>query len=173
MSETPTTVSVESKPELTDRELVRAATNNPLLSSNKVKLGEREFTLVDLPYDDLLAFLQLLEPLIQMLVGTIRSFSSDDKLGLIEGLSVTNVLKYCGKELPEMVQICLKQTDEDITVEEIKKLGKSPLKIAEIVRKQVEQNQLVEQVTDFFAQILPMMKTMADKIVPSSETHSA
>lgn len=152
----PNTETVEA-PALSSKEIVRAATNSPELSESKVKLGDREFTIVDLPYDDYLEFLSFLQPLLESLAGKM---AGDALPGLIPDTSSLNagtLIKYCGTSLPRMVQIVLSQTDPKISVEEIKILGKNPFKLATIVLTQIEQNRIIGDISDFFVQILPFL----------------
>lgn len=139
----------------TQAEVTRAVTNDPALSENEVTLSGRTFKLVDLPYDDYLVFLAHLEPLFSALFGQVLP-------GKRQGgaISVASVLTHCGKVLPEMVRISLKQTEPEITVEDVKKMG-NPFTLSAVVLRQIEQNRMVADLTDFFVQILPLMTTGA------------
>jgi len=157
-SATPTT-DTPATPQLTDAQKTRAAVNDP---ADHFILGGRTFKIVDLPYDDYLRFILLMEPLVQMLV---QSASQSGKVSIpgmeldTSSISAMGLARYCGDSLPEMVRIICSQTEPEITVEEIKKLGRNPFVLAKIVILQVSQNGIIRDFTDFFAQILPLFKT--------------
>lgn len=147
---------MNKKPEVTAIDTARAFTNSPTLSSNTVTLGDREFTIVDLPYDDYVQFLAHLQPLIEGLVSKLAqvkgiNFSAD-------GITGSAILAYCLKSLPEMVRLSLKQTEPDLTIQEIKKLAGTPFKMANVVLKQIEQNHIINEVSGFFVQVAPLLR---------------
>jgi hypothetical protein len=157
-------------------EIVRAATNDPSLATRTVTLGDREFPIVDLPYSEYLAYLTKLQPLIQGVAGRLGAMR-----GLVEPteLGLGTLMEYCVNDLPEMVQISLRQTDPGITVEQVKKLGKTPFKLAYVVLAQIEQNNIISEVADFFVQMLPLLSegrklvTSTDEETPSSSSTSS
>lgn len=142
--------------ELTQQEIVRAATNSPELAVDSFELGGREFKILDLPYDDYLKFFALLEPLLSGVAGQLTAF----RIGNVDGLSVKDVIKYCGQQLPEMVRLICVQTEPHVTTKDVKDWARSPFSLASIVLKQVAHNKMIEDVTDFFASLLPLMKAL-------------
>lgn len=144
---------MSEKPTLTQTEIIRAATNDPALSTASFKLGDREFPIVDLPYDDYITFLSLLQPLFESFATAITGQTLPNS----ESMTPASILRYCAKSLPEMVQIMCRQTSPDITVDEVKSLGRNPFVLAAAVLKQVEHNKIIEDISDFFGLIAPMI----------------
>jgi hypothetical protein len=145
-----------AKSKLTQIDTVRAATNAPELSENTVTLGDRTFKIVDLAYDDYVKFMACLQPLFEALISKLAqtkgiAFEASE-------LSGSMVLRYCSHSLPEMVRLCLSQTEPTITSDEIKALGKTPFRLAQVVLKQVEQNQMIQEIASFFVQMSPLLK---------------
>lgn len=151
-------IAVETKveePKMSTKEIHRAATNDPELSDNTFVLGERTFTVVDLEYDSYLKFITKLAPLMKAVAGGLLAS---------RGSSVPNMLdpamlvEMCINDLPELAALVCQQTDKSVTTEEVKRLGKTPFKLAHIVLKQIEQNKIISEISDFFAQMLPLMR---------------
>src|SRR5581483_962643 len=124
------------------------------------RLGDRIFKIIDLEYDAYLKFVLLLKPFITAVFGLI---SQKSKVG-IPGIELSNtsfsedaLLEYCGVNLPEMARIVCASTDPDITVDDVKKLGKTPFNLAKVVMAQVQRNNIIKDFTDFFVQALPML----------------
>jgi hypothetical protein len=140
----------EQNNELTQTDIIRAATNDPSLATREFTLGDRTFKVVDLKYDDYLTFLSHLQPLLQAVMSTMTG----------ETLDVAQILKHCGAKLPEMVLLMCRQTDPNITIDEIKELGRTPFKMAQTVLVQIEHNRMIQDISDFFEQILPMVKNI-------------
>lgn len=155
------------EPTLTQTEIVRAFTNTPVLAKNQVVLGDRTFPIVDLPYDDYLVFFSLLSPLFNVVAG-LGVFSG--MVGdVVEDMTPQSLLKYCGQELPQLAQICLKQSDPTITVEDVKKIS-NPFKLATVVLKQIEQNNMLVDIKDFFELTLPLMQKLSPMTTTTEET---
>jgi hypothetical protein len=152
----------ETKTELTQKEIVRAATNDAALAEVKVKLGDKEFPILDLPYDDYIKFLAHLQPLMEVFIGKIGSIQGVE-MPAASSLNAASLVAYCAADLPEMVQIVVGQSDPTITIEEVKRQGKNPFKLATIVLEQIQQNRMIADFSDFFVQILPLMKAAAPK----------
>lgn len=140
----------------TQKEIVRAATNDPSLSTASFTLGDRTFTIVDLPYDDYIKFFAYLQPLIEKFAGAVTGIAFTTAQA--DDLSVSGLIKYCSESLPEMVRMMCSQTDPTVTVEDVKKMVRSPFKLAAIVMEQVKANKVIEDMTDFFEQIVPLLK---------------
>ena len=137
----------------TQTDIIRAVTNDPALASDHFMLGERSFPLVDLPYDDYLKFFAHLQPVLDNMVGGVTGGA----LGVSGEFTMQKILEYAGSSLPEMVYLMCKQTDPTITVEDIKGLVRSPFVLAAAVIKQVNHNRMIDDIKDFFAQILPLL----------------
>lgn len=136
--------------ELTEQQIVAAATNDPDFSAVEVEFGGKTYKLIDMAYDDYIKFLALLRPFLEALASRVSGTNPD--------INVSDLITHCGEAIPKMAYLALKQVDEDITVEYIKQVGKTPFRIAPVVLKQVEKNNIIQDVADFFVQILPMMK---------------
>lgn len=160
-----------TKPAVTQLDIVRAATNDPALAKDTATLGDRTFPLVDLPYDDYIRFLALLQPLLETLTSQLAR-TAGIGTGLASILSPNALVKYCAESLPEMVCIICEQTDPTITVSEVKRLGKTPFALATIVLLQVQQNRIIADITDFFVQILPFLNMGKRKVSPPPKTQS-
>lgn len=144
---------------MTNAEISRAVTNNPSLSLEEFSLGDRTFKIVDLSYDSYVDFLTLLSPLIEAVFGSVASAANMNGIKLdASALSVSTVIKHCAKTLPDLVLLVCKQTQRDITVDEVKLLGKTPLVLGAIVLKQLQKNNIIKDFADFFAQALPVLK---------------
>jgi hypothetical protein len=141
---------------LTTSDITRAAINTPPLSPDKFTLGDREFPILDLPYDDYVEFIEAFTPIIDMITNSQRGIPEIPGIGLGEpqSFSVRDVFKFCGKELPRLVHIICRQSDKAITVEDIKLLAKTPFQLAEIVVMQIERNRMIKDFADFFPRIL-------------------
>jgi len=142
-----------SKP--TALHIVRAVTNDPSLAERTVVLGDRTFPVLDLPYDQYTLFLAQLQPLLEGLLGTLPGLSG---LGLNDALTPAALITYCGKSLPEMARIVCAQSAPEITVAEVKLLGKTPFKLASVVLEQIDQNGIIADIKAFFVQLAPLLK---------------
>jgi len=138
----------------TSLEVARAVTNDPALALYEFTLGDRQFKVVDLEYDDLCEFTAYLEPFLGSVVSKVASMRGAN---MPSGMDAAELINKCGKILPEMVKLICRQTDPDITTEQVKKLGKSPFKLASIVVAQIKQNRMVSEIADFFGQMLPLL----------------
>lgn len=145
------------EPNLSKQEIVRAATNDPSLSQKIVLLGDREFPIVDLPYKDHILFLAKLQPLLEGLAAGVASTLKVPLPGA--GLTAAGLLKYCMESLPEMACIVCRQTDPTITPEYVMEKAKSPIQLATIVLKQIEHNNTLTELSDFFVQVIPMINS--------------
>lgn len=151
---TPTQNEDTALPQL---EIVRAATNDPALAKRTMKLGDREFAIVDLPYDDYLLFVAQAQPLIELLMGSLPGVKA---AGLLDTLTPATLISYCATSLPEMARIVCSQTDAKITADDVKRLGKSPIALAMLVLAQVEQNGIIAEFRSFFQQMSPLLKAL-------------
>ena len=157
-----TTQSNNATSTLTKEKVLSAATNDSTLSRNTFTLGDRTFPLKDLSYDQYNKFLLLIAPLADGLIGRIGDKVKSQELGIqsldVSLFSVTDVLSYCGKSLPELALIAVNASDPTITLEQVKAMGKTPFKLAEIVMLQMVHNNTIRDFADFFAQILPLFQ---------------
>ena len=135
--------------------IVRAVTNDPTLAERQVTLGDRVFPVLDLPYDQYILFLAELRPLLEGLMGTIPGLKD---LSVVGALTPAALVTYCGNSLPRMAQIVCVQSDPDITVDDVKRLGKTPFKLASVVLAQVEQNAIIADIKAFFVQLAPLLR---------------
>lgn len=129
-----------------DVKIAMAATNSPELAPLSFTLGEREFKVVNLAYRDQCAFLAYLGPVLSEIFSQVRSGSGS--------MAVPEILSYCADKLPAMVQLVCKQTDPTVTVKWVEENAGSPMRLAKIVMLQANQNKFIDEVADFFAQIL-------------------
>jgi hypothetical protein len=147
---------------LTTVQITTAALNDPALSPDEFKLGDRVFKVVDLSYDDYMKFITLLSPLIDSIFGKLaRRAPSIPGVTLApdtDQFSVKQLFQYCGSTLPEMAALVCKASDPEIAVDEIKLLAKTPFKLADVILLQMERNNILKDFADFFARILPLMK---------------
>ncbi len=167
-----TTKIAPSTPELTQADIVAAATNDPQLASDEFALGGRTFPVLYLDYDSQLEFMAYLEPLF-LAVG--QKFTG--ALGVtIPGATIlpqdpASLLTFCKKDLPDMVRIicnaeAIAKDDESLKVDVqwIKKSCTGPFELVYIIMKQINKNQFISQFADFFVQVAPvLMKFMVTK----------
>lgn len=142
---------------LTKTQIAHAATNSPELSTHSFKLGDREFHVVFLPFDDYIEFLTYLEPLLTSLAGS--AIDGFNPLALAQA-----ILQYCKQSLPQMVCLMCKQTDPTMTPETVKELARNPFTLARAVLVQVQHDKMVEELGSFFEQIVGLMKTVKPTI---------
>jgi hypothetical protein len=152
-----------AKKPLTEDQKIRAAVNAP---ADTFTLGDREFKLYDLPYDDYIAFVGYVSPLVDTLINRVKTKNTVGIPGIdldVTQFGAIQILQFCGASLPEMVRLICKQTDPDITVEEIKKLVGRPTLLATIVMRQMAQNGIIQDFTDFFGQMVKTLQTFRMK----------
>ena len=145
------------KPVPSNEDKIRAAVNAP---ASKFVLGEREFEIKDLPYDDYLEFVGLVTPLIDTLINRVKVKNAAHIPGIdldVKTISAANILEFCGSSLPKMAALICRQTDPSITEEDVKKLAGRPTALANVVMQQMAQNGIIQDFTDFFGQ---MVKTL-------------
>lgn len=163
-SSKPSLPAKERPATLTKVEVIRAASNDPLLSTDKFTLGDREFTLLDLGYDDYMKFLTLFAPLFDGIFKNVAQKQAAKETGLpgldtpsLSDVPITTIITYCADNLPQLAHIVCKQSDPKITVEEVKTLAKTPMKMVEIIMLQIKRNNIIKDFADFFQQILPLV----------------
>lgn len=156
----PTLSVVPTEPTLSSFDLTRAAVN---LAAGEFTLGDRVFPIKDLSYDAYITFLGYLTPLIEVVVQRVTGQANIPLPGIdLEPslFSPSNILSACSKQLPEMVQIICAASDPTITVDDVKALGKKPTVLASAVLQQITQNGMIKDFSDFFAQVLSVVKPL-------------
>lgn len=146
-------------PSLTDKDILQGAVNSPALAADEFQLGDRTFKVLDLGYDDYVQFLFFVKPIFEALGKAVTlSPTQVPDIDLGAGiLSITNIMDFCLKDLPEMCRIVCAQTAPEITVTEVKALARNPMKMTEVVLKQIVRNNMIKDFTSFFHQILALM----------------
>jgi hypothetical protein len=150
---------IKSVTTISELEKIRAAVNAP---ASTFTLGDRTFELKDLPYDDYVEFVGYVSPLIDTLINRV---AVKNTLG-IPGIDINpsklgseHVLAFCKAELPKMVRLVCRQTDPNITEDDIKALAGRPTVLANIVMLQMGHNGIIKDFTDFFGQMVATLKT--------------
>lgn len=140
---------------LTEKQVVAAATNAPELSEDEVLLGDRVVKVVDLPYDDYVTFLAYLQPAVEAFAAKLGEAAGVELRG--SALPVGDIIRHCCDALPQMALLVCKQTNPEMTIEEVKALGKTPFRLAGVVLKQVEHNKMIQEIGDFFVQVMVLL----------------
>jgi hypothetical protein len=161
---------------LSSKEIARAVTNDPDLSEREFQFAGRTFKIVDLRYRDYMKFVALLEPLFDILRKKNGPAQDEGLPGIdltpANSMVFMDVVKYCGNDLPKLVQIIINQTEPEYTHEHVIDNAKSPMELAGIVMQQVAQNNMIQDVMTFFAHLLPTVnrvRAMADTITSSQQ----
>lgn len=133
------------------------------LKPNEFILGGKKFEVGDLDYDSYESFLGLLQPLADTVVKNLISGAGVNVSGLdIRGtFSAAQIIASCGRNLPELARLICKNTEPDITTDEVKRLAKTPFILAEVVLKQVVHSGMLTDILQFFNHMLPLLKTRA------------
>lgn len=132
-------------------------------------LGDRQFDLKDLAYDDYLEFIDLARPIIESVADSLNVVAdnaggSEVKLDPL-GLDFQKLIKLAGHELPRMAWICCKQSDPKISIADVKRLARRPYPLLEVVLLQVQHNKLIEELQDFF----PRLGKIVGEMVPEAK----
>lgn len=128
-------------------------------------LGDREFPVKDLSYDDYLEFVDLARPIIEQVTSAleIHGVDGDPQIDLNPiNLDYKQLIKLAGHELPRMAWICCKQSDPKISIADVKRLGRRPMHLLEVIMLQVKHNELVKEFQDFF----PRLAKVVGEMVP-------
>lgn len=142
-----------SETQLSATTIAQAVRNEP---SATFLLGDRTFDIKDLDYDSYIEFCDLARPIITSVADSLEVNNEGGKLDLqfnFLNIDSANLIKLAGKELPRMAWICCKQSDPKIKIEDVKRLGRRPLVMLEVVLKQVKHNEMVKEFADFFPRI--------------------
>lgn len=140
------------------QEAVKAVINTPELSELKFTLGDKEFKVIDLGYDDYLKFITFLTPMLEVLLGSLASVKGVRVMTPTTEINAKSIITYCGESLPELVCIVCNQTDTSVTKEDVKIWAKSPFTLCHIVLLQIEKNAIISDFASFFAATLPLIK---------------
>lgn len=149
--------TAEQTVQLTQKEKVFAATNDPSLATDQFTLGERSFPVLYLKYKAQLKFIAHLQPLLELVGGAIAGGPAISGLELGTRLNLASLMQYCAEDLPAMVALMCQQSDKEVTAEWVEDNCEGPVQLAGIVLKQVGRNRFVPQILDFFVQILPTL----------------
>jgi phage tail sheath gpL-like len=142
-------IELVKKPELSQKDVALAATNDPSMSDIVATIGGKQYPIVYLPYKDQMLFLALLAPLLQSVAGRMAGIDSE--------LTAAALLTSCAEVLPPLAAIVCRQSDPAVTAESIVEGETSPFELAGAVVKQLNRNNLVQQVAAFFQQIGPLL----------------
>lgn len=167
----PSLVAVEA-PVSVDQQPTQVAEATTSPASEGFNFGGRDFKLLPLDYESFLNFTLFLYPLLEGVAAKIMASKGVSLPGIeVAELDAPNIasyfLKFCRKELPEMVCIvCNQQPGEKVTPDWIKQNAKSPIQLATIVILQVSKNQMLSEFADFFVQVLPILMTLSNQKKP-------
>jgi hypothetical protein len=162
-------------PELTQQEKLSAALNLPAHAKDTehFKLGDREFTVLDLNYDDFMEFIGYMQPLVDSIAsgfaGALLKKPSQDLPGITlpnpASFSFGSIIKYCSKDLPKLVVLVCnteaRQKEEkslEVTEKFVRKNLKDPIQAVEIIMLQANKNQMISRIGSFFVQYLPQFQ---------------
>lgn len=140
--------------EVTPQEVTSALVNTPEVATDEIKLGERTFKILDLKYKDYTAFLGLVLPLVDQVANGLQNGGAS----LFSSVSVTDLFYTCSENLPKLSHIVLRQSEPDLTIEQVEELCGDPLTMAEVVMAQIAHNKMIERFGSFFGKIAVMMK---------------
>jgi hypothetical protein len=167
MLETTEVTEVPTAPALSTSDIGRALRNDGVASfalTNERTGESRTFERKDLGYDEYIEFCELARPIIAAVSGAmdINSVGGEVQIGFNPiGLDYGELLKLAGKELPKMAWLCCHASDPKIKVDDIKRLGRRPLVLLEVVLAQIQHNQIVQEFADFFPRIAKALENLA------------
>jgi hypothetical protein len=157
-------------PELTSEQIHNAVRNE--YPDKSFQLGDRTFPVKDLSYDDYLEFCDLARPIIESVVGIVDLSMADGKSDVEfnpAGLDFNQIIKLAGKELPRMAWICCRQSDPNITIDEVKRLARRPMALLTVVLAQVQHNQMVQEFVDFFQSLAQRVSGLAPELAQAAK----
>lgn len=163
-------VTPTEKPSLTPEQIVLGATNDPAISKDTFKLGDKTYKYVHLSYDYYIEFMLKIKPLLAVVVGTVAAKAKATVtlpgIQLIEN-PMQGVLQFAGEDIPDMIRIIVnnsleaENSTDKITVPQIKALrGITPMSLSGIVMGQVTYNNMITDFASFFVQMLPLLNQM-------------
>lgn len=167
---------------LEQADITRAVRNDPTsyFTLNNANLGEsRDFEIKDLAYDAYIEFVDLARPILAAVAGIVETADEGGEFKLRFNptkLDYGEMIKLAGRELPRMAHLICQQSDPKIKLEEVKRLGRRPHVLLEVVLKQIKQNAIVKEFVDFFPQIAAAVKDLMPQVqtamVPTAPTES-
>lgn len=120
------------------------------------QIGDREFPLKDLGYDDYLEFVDLARPIVEIIYGALELDGQSGDAGVSfnpASIDMKSLIKISSHELPRMAWICCKQSDPNIKIADVKRLAGRPFALLEVVLMQIQHNQLIKEFSDFFPRV--------------------
>ena len=167
----------KTKPTLTPEQIILGATNDPALSKNEFKLGDKTYKYVHLSYDYYIEFMVKIKPLLAAVVGTVASKAKSTVtlpgIKLLEN-PLGSAIQFAGQDIPDMVRIIInnsleaEEKTERITVEEIKKIrGVTPMSLSNLIMGQVVYNNMIPEFASFFVQMMPLLKQVGIMTSPA------
>jgi len=148
------------KIELTQEQIIAATTNDPDMSPFDIVLGDRTFKVVDLEYDNYMKFTMFLKPLFNEILSKARQAQDEGKSAInfsLTDINLDKIFSMFETTLPAMTLIVLSATDPSITLDECKRLCKTPFRMLEVVLVQIEKNNIIQDFTSFFPQLTQLM----------------
>lgn len=160
---------------LSSKEISRAVTNSPLLAVDEFQIKDRVFKIVDLGYDDYLDFIALFKPMFEQMAGVKKEEPTLPGISLTDpsSLKVDSLIMYCKKDLPALA--CIVCNAQERAMAELEKRepnpanmvepqwlkdNSNPIRLANIVLKQLLQNNMISEFADFFVQALPILRAI-------------
>jgi hypothetical protein len=147
-----------------------AVTEQTAVTPEGFNFGGRDFKLLPLDYGSFLDFNIFLYPLLEGIASKFLAAKGVSLPGIevpeLDGPNIANYfLKFCRKELPEMVCIVCNQMpgDAKVTPDWVKLNAKSPFELAKIVMLQVSKNNMLSEFADFFLHLLPVMTMLTQQ----------
>lgn len=148
------------KVDLTEQQIVAATLNSPELSEHSIILQGRTFKIIDLEYDAYMKFTLYLKPIFKEILSKAAEAQSSGKSAInftLEDFNIDRIFEIFGSTLPDMALLCLQATEPSMTVEECKRLCKTPFKMLEIVLLQISKNNIIQDFTSFFPHLTRLM----------------
>jgi hypothetical protein len=156
--------------QLTEEDKYKAATNS---GYGTFTLGTREFEIKDLEYDDYLEFCRMAQPIIKAVANAVEPKIEGGRISTQlnpAGIDFDVLIELAGKQLVKMAMICCRQSEPKITEKEVKKLGRRPQNLLEVVLLQIHHNGLVQEFVDFFqrmsSRVAEMMPAAQEAMMP-------
>lgn len=140
-------------------------------------LGDRIFPVKDLDYDSYVEFMRLSKSIAELVRDVMDlSDAGDGKMGLsfnLASLDMNRIIEVAGKDLPKLVLICCKASDEKMTEKEVKRLAKRPQVLLEVVLIQIKHNKMVEEFVSFFPRIAGRLSDLVEETTAALGTSSS
>jgi hypothetical protein len=164
MSDATTIPTTPILPTLDPDTIVHAVRND--YPGHEFVLGDRVFPVKDLDYDSYVEFMRLSKSIAELMRDAMDlSDGGDGKMGLnfnLAGLDMNRVIEVAGKDLPKLVLLCCRASDEKVTEKEVKRLAKRPQVLLEVVLIQIKHNKMVEEFVSFFPRIAGRLSDLVE-----------